>query len=105
MSLFSTYSLFLGLDVKARIASGKNATYCSQRSIQEMVACLSGVIEDDILYELQQSKHYAPMFDETTDCSTVEQLIIHCRYILNGNLKMKFLSMIDVLGGPRSTAE
>ncbi|KAG0415071.1 hypothetical protein HPB47_007757 [Ixodes persulcatus] len=90
----------MGLDVKPQIAPGKNATYCSQRSIQEMVACLSGVIEDDILYELQQSEHYALMFDETTDCSTVEQLVIHCRYIFNGNLKVKFLSMIDVLGSP-----
>lgn len=100
MSLFSTYSLFLGLDVEARIASGKNATYCSQRSIQEMIACFSGVMEDEILYELRQSEHYALMFDETTDCRTVEQLVIHCRYIFNGSLEMKFLSMIDVLGSP-----
>ncbi|KAL3184699.1 hypothetical protein MRX96_005806 [Rhipicephalus microplus] len=44
-----------------------------------MVTCLSDVIEDKILCELRQSEHYALMFDETTDCATVEQLVIHCR--------------------------
>ncbi|KAH8026246.1 hypothetical protein HPB51_017382 [Rhipicephalus microplus] len=88
----------LGLDVKAQITAGKNATYCSQRSIQEMVTCLSDVIEDKILCELRQSEHYALMFDETTNCATVEQLVIHCRYIFGGELRVKFLTMIDVLG-------
>lgn len=89
---------FLGLNVKDQMAAGKNATYCSQRAIKEMVTCLSSVIEDKILRELKQSEHYALMFDETTDCTTVEQLVIHCRYIFDGTLQVKFLAMIDVLG-------
>lgn len=88
----------LGLDVKTQITAGKNATYCSQRSIQEMVTCLSDVIEEKILCELRQSEHYALMFDETTDCATVVQLVIYCRHTFSGELKVKFLSMIDVLG-------
>lgn len=88
----------LGLDVKAQITAGKNATYCSQRSIQEMVTCLSDVSEDKILCELRQSEHYALMFDETTDCATVEQLVIHCGYIFDGKLRVKFPTMIDALG-------
>ncbi|KAH9362100.1 hypothetical protein HPB48_002078 [Haemaphysalis longicornis] len=88
----------LGLNVKNQIATGKNATYCSQRAIKEMVTCLSSVIEDNILQELNQSEHYSLMFDETTDCTTVEQLVIHCRYIFDVNLQVKFLAMIDVLG-------
>ncbi|KAK8772370.1 hypothetical protein V5799_024386 [Amblyomma americanum] len=62
-----------------------------------MVTCLSDVIEDKILHELRQSEHYALMFDETTDCATLEQLVIHCRYMFNGELNVKFLAMIDVL--------
>ncbi|KAL3218145.1 hypothetical protein MRX96_050848 [Rhipicephalus microplus] len=76
----------LGLDVKAQTTAGKNAMYCSQRSIQEMVTCLSDVIEDKILCELRQSEHYALMFDETTDCATVEQLVIHCSSVRTAGL-------------------
>lgn len=82
---------FLRLNVKDQIAAGKNATYCSQQAIKEMVTCLSSATEDNILQELKQN-------DETTDCTTVEQLVIHCRNIFDGNLQVKFPAMIDVLG-------
>lgn len=41
---------------------------------------------------------FAYAFDETTDCATVEQLVIHYRYILRWKLKSKIHTMIDVLG-------
>lgn len=41
---------------------------------------------------------YAFMFNETTDCATVEELVIHCRHIFSRELRVKFLSIIDVLG-------
>ena len=38
------------------------------------------------------------MFDETTDCSVIEQLVIRTRFIdSDGVLKVKFLKMLDVL--------
>lgn len=78
----------LGVDVKTQITAGKNATYCSQRSIQEMVTCLSDVTEEKNLCELRQSEHYALMFDETTYSTTVDKLVINCRYIFNGEISV-----------------
>ena len=42
----------------------------------------------------------AIMFDESTDCTITEQLVIHCRYIVKdtGELQSYFLKVIDVLG-------
>lgn len=37
-------------------------------------------------------------FDETTDCTTVEQLVIHYRYVFSWKIKSKIPTMIDVLG-------
>lgn len=37
-------------------------------------------------------------FDETTDCPTVEQLVIHYRYAFSWKTKSKIPTMIDVLG-------
>ena len=43
------------------------------------------------------------MFDETTDCSVIEQLVIRTRYIdSDGVLKVKFVKMLDAL---KPTAE
>lgn len=97
---------FLGLHVKSKIRVAKNATYTSRKSIQEMVSVLSQVIENKILSCLKDSDHIAIMFDESTDCTITEQLVIHCRYIVKetGELKSHFLKVIDVLG-PSETSE
>jgi len=78
----------------------KNATYTSHKSIQEMVSILSKVIENTILSCLNNSDHIAIMFDESTDCTVTEQLVLHCRYIEKdtGELKSHFLKIIDALG-------
>ena len=91
---------FLGLHVKSKIRVAKNATYTSRKSIQEMVSILSEVIENRILRNLKESNHMAIMFDESTDCTITEQLVIHCRYIVKDTRELQsyFLKVIDVLG-------
>lgn len=37
-------------------------------------------------------------FDEKTNCTTLERLVIHYRYIFSWKLKSKIPTMIDVLG-------
>ena len=46
----------------------------------------------------------AIMFDESTDCTITEQLVILCRYIIKdtGVLQPYFLKVIDVLGQSKS---
>ena len=66
---------FLGVDVKAMI---RNATYTSDKTIQEMVFIMSEVIEVE---RIKESGHFSLMFDESTDCTVSEQLAIHGRFI------------------------
>ena len=88
---------FLGVKL-SKICIGKNATYRSDKSIQEMLYAMSDLIEDRILDDLKKSIFFALMFDETTDCSVIEQLVIRTRFIdSDGVLKVKFLKMLDVL--------
>ena len=59
---------------------------------------MSDLIEDQILDDLKRSSFFALMFDETTDCSIVEQLVIHTRFIdPDGAVKAKFLKILDAL--------
>ena len=87
---------FLGINLKSKISVGKNATYLSNKSIQEMLFAMSDLIEDQILNDLKRSSFFALMFDETTDCSIVEQLVIHKRFI-DCAVKVKFLKILDAL--------
>ena len=95
LDLFS----FLGVNIKEQIRTARNATYTSDKSIQEMVFILSEVIESKILNDKRSSDHFAIMMDETTDCCVIEQMAIHGRFIEkgSGNLRSHFLKVIDVL--------
>ena len=88
----------LGVDIKSKISIARNATYMSDRTVQEMVFILSEVLEQQILSRMKESEHFALLFDETTDCTVTEQLAIHVRFIDNtGELKSHYLKLIDVL--------
>ena len=89
---------FLGNELKSKIRCGKNATYCSVKSIQENLQCMSEIIENDIIDKLRQSKHFSLLFDETTDCAVIEQMVIRGRFIdSDGTLHVKFLKVLDAL--------
>ena len=62
----------MGVPVKSNLHVAKNATYTSNKSIQEMLYCISEVIESRILNELHVSEHFSLVFDETTDCTITE---------------------------------
>ena len=88
---------FLGVKL-SKVYIGKNATIRSHKSIQEMLYIMSDLVENQILDDLKKSNFFALMFDETTDCSIVEQLVIRTRFVdSDGNLKVKFLKMLDAL--------
>ena len=89
----------LGINIKDKISIAKNATYMSDKTIQEMVFIISEVIEQKILNEMNRSEHFALMFDETTDCTTTEQMAIHGRFIHanSGELMSHYLKIVDVM--------
>ena len=88
----------LGLDIKGNISKGNNAKYTSNMAIAEFLECINEVLEQEILSELKASKHFSLMFDETTDCSVIEQLVIHCRYITeSGDVRVRYCKILDAL--------
>ena len=97
---------YLGVPTKANIRRGRSATYCSEKSVQDMLYCISDVVESDIILELQQSQHFSIIFDETTDVSIIEQMVIHSRYLDDkGQLQVRYLKVLDALDGiPESCA-
>ena len=88
----------MGVPIKSDLHVAKNTTYTSRKSIQDMLYCISEVIESRILNELRESEHFSLMFDET-DCTITEQLAIHGRYInkQTRELKICYFTTIDVL--------
>ena len=95
---------FLGMNIKAMLGTPKNATYTSDKSIQDMLYVISEVLETKILDDLKSSKHFALQFDETLDCTTTEQLAVHGRFVDEESrlLRSHYLKIIDVLQ-PEST--
>ena len=89
----------LGTDIKSKISIARNATYTSDKTIQEMVYVISEVIEVHIIEQMRKSEHFALMFDETADCTVTEQLAIHARFIdaSSGEVKSHYLKILDVL--------
>ncbi|XP_070537589.1 protein FAM200B-like [Ptychodera flava] len=88
----------LGLTVKDDLHVAKNATYCSDHSVREMLHFLSSTMEDDTIQRVQKSDFFSIMLDETTDVSVEEQLTLNCRFLdESGQLSVKFLKIIQPL--------
>ena len=49
----------LGVNVKTDIRVAKNATYTSHKSIQDMVFCLSDMLETHILKAMKEPDHFS----------------------------------------------
>ena len=49
----------IGVPIKSDLHVAKNGTYTSNKSIQEMLYCISEVIESKILNELRESEHFS----------------------------------------------
>ena len=57
----------MGVKIKEKIAKGMNATYTSEKMIQEMVFIMSEILEMKILNDMRESDHFSILLDETTD--------------------------------------
>nr|XP_006814993.1 PREDICTED: zinc finger protein 862-like [Saccoglossus kowalevskii] len=86
----------LGLSVKKNLRVSKNAMYCSDKSIKEMLAILLSTIEESTIEHLKKSEYFAIMLDKTTNVSISEQLTLKCRFLNeSGQLCVRFLKMIE----------
>lgn len=83
------------LQVTLNLSNGPN--YTSRTSIQEMLYAMSEVIETNLINELLEASHFSLLFDETTDCSVKEQMVVRARYVKEGLISVKFLKIIEPL--------
>ena len=73
----------------------KNATYLSP-DIQNFIIQIMGRMIRTINDEVQQSRHFSLMADETKDMSKQEQLAIVVRYVdKEGNINERFLTFVQ----------
>ncbi|ROI15900.1 Zinc finger MYM-type protein 1 [Anabarilius grahami] len=72
-----------------------NSTYLSPVSQNEMIECCSKEVTATFIKEMHESKMFAIMADEARDGHT-EQLAICVRYVTEGTVKERFLSLTEL---------
>ena len=93
----------LGVQYLNDLYVGENDAYRSERFVQEIVSALGEVVVRKITVALQNSPFSVLIIDETTDMAAMKQLIIYGRYIEDGAVQTRFLSMIQIRDGTAST--
>ena len=81
------------------IQKAKNAKYTSPEAVAELQDFLSKVVDDELVSDLRQSEFFSIMLDESTDRSTEKTLMLYVRYLKQGKIVPRFLSIVELLGG------
>ena len=92
----------LGCDYLRELSLGRNTQYSSE---QIMLQCLSLVIEEHILSDMQSSDFFPLMTDESTDIAVLKQLVLVGRYLTEGGVKTSFLHIGSIINGRAETIE
>ena len=67
--------IHLGCDFLCELSLGRNAQYSSEQIISELLQCISLVIKEQIVSDMQSSLFFSLMTDESTDISVLKQLV------------------------------
>lgn len=78
---------------------GRNASYISKTTQNEIIECCGEVITDKIVNKIKESKFFTIMADETTDLSVKDQLTICIRYFNTKDYRIEedFITFVDVV--------
>ncbi|KAK6178208.1 hypothetical protein SNE40_013018 [Patella caerulea] len=76
--------------------SGLKLSYTSHNSVDDMIRVFADIIETDNLSKIKGSKFYSLIFDESTDTSNIQNLIIYIRFVTNGIVRTKFLAIKEL---------
>jgi hypothetical protein len=71
-------------------------TYENNVSGRQMLSAISSSIEEVIWEELDEAMAFGIMIDESTDISCEPHLIIYVKYCLHGNIKIRFLKLLQL---------
>jgi len=83
-------------DIRANCA--KNATYVSSEIQNEIIENCGAVIQRKIISEIQKSKYFSILADETTDVGNIEQFSLCVRYVDEENFRIveRFLNFVPL---------
>ena len=89
------------------VLEGKNRTYTSEQSMQEMIEAIGFTIEKDLLQKICASPFYSVVLDESTDLSTVKQLGLVVEYLDTqlGIPQTRYLKLVDLTPAVHATAD
>jgi len=73
-------------------------TYENNISGRQMLSAISSSIEEAIWKELDEATAFGIMIDESTDISCEPHLIIYVKYCWRGNIKIRFLKLLQLNG-------
>jgi hypothetical protein len=79
----------------------KNATYCSKASQNDLLQAAADVITEKVLSEVRSAGMFAVIADEARDVSKTEQMSICLRYVVDHEIRERFLTFVT-LGGDLS---
>ena len=71
---------------------GQNAKYTSEHFMQEGIQALAEVVSTGLTI-------FALCVNETSDVTITKQLIVYCRYIVDGGIKTSFLCIAELPNG------
>uniref|UniRef100_A0A2S2PHI8 Repressor of the inhibitor of the protein kinase n=1 Tax=Schizaphis graminum TaxID=13262 RepID=A0A2S2PHI8_SCHGA len=93
--------------LKFKIASGdtvleqhkksahEKTTYISYTIQNELIECMQKEITAYIINEINVTRFYSIIFDETTDISAISQMSLSVRYTQSGKIFERFLAFVD----------
>ena len=93
----------LGCDYFKELNLGHNATYSSNRMIDEWLQILSDIIEEDVLTAVRSSPAIGLMCDESTDISVTKELILYARILSGKEVQAHFLKLTHINDGKAET--
>ena len=76
--------------------TGKNATYKSNTTQNDLIKSAGTVIRNKILDKVSEAKFFSLLVDETTDLSKQEQMTICLRYISDNKQSEDFVDYVSV---------
>ena len=76
--------------------AGGSAMYTSWNTQNEIINTVGDIISEKIVDEVKDAKYFSVLVDETTDCSTKEQMSLSVRYVHDGKVCEKFLTFVTV---------
>ncbi len=71
------------------LEQGKNATYSSRTTANEMLEAITDTIEKEVNRKIQKSMFYSVVIDESTDIKVTKKLVIFAKTVDDNNLQQE----------------